>query len=79
MKHIKDGKLVLDGTIRECDLQENLNTVLELIVDKNINPILLKNCRSASEYNCKREDRRGCSKITLRQFFLLKDYVKWKY
>lgn len=36
MKYIKNGKLVLDGTIRECDLQDKLNKALEIIVDSGL-------------------------------------------
>ena len=34
MKYIKNGKVVLDGTIKECDLEEKLLRALEIIVDK---------------------------------------------
>ena len=37
MKYIKNGKVVLDGTIKECDLEEKLLRVLEIIVDKKVN------------------------------------------
>lgn len=33
MKYIKNGKLVLDGTIKECDLEEKCLKALEIIVD----------------------------------------------
>jgi len=36
MKYIKNGKLVLDGTIRECDLQDKINKALEIIVDSGL-------------------------------------------
>ena len=36
MKYIKNGKIVLDGTIRECDLQDKLNKALEIIVDSGL-------------------------------------------
>ena len=37
MKYIKNGKVVLDGTIKECDLEEKLLKALEIIVDKRVN------------------------------------------
>ena len=36
MKYIKNGKIILDGTIRECDLQDKLNKALEIIVDSGL-------------------------------------------
>ena len=37
MKYIKNGKVILDGTIKECDLEEKLLKALEIIIDKKVN------------------------------------------
>ena len=51
MKYIKNGKLVLDGTMRECDLQDKLNKALEIIVDKKVHIERIKVTKNAQEYN----------------------------
>ena len=51
MKYIKNGKLVLDGTIRECDLQDKLNKALEIIVDKLVDIAWLRKSKNCAWYN----------------------------
>ena len=52
MKYIKNGKLVLNGTIRECDLQDKLNKALEIITEKQVDVLMIKlTCRTVDEYN----------------------------
>ena len=36
MRYIKNGTIQLDGTIRECDLEEKLFRALEIIIDKKV-------------------------------------------
>ena len=42
MRYIENGKIKLDGTIRECDLEEMLLKALEIIVDKKVDINLLQ-------------------------------------
>lgn len=37
MKYIKNGKLVLNGTMMACELEEKLLRALEIIIDKDVN------------------------------------------
>lgn len=51
MNLLKNGKIVLDGTRTEQETEDLLLAALELIIDKNVNIILAKNFKKASQYN----------------------------
>lgn len=42
MKKIKNGKLVLDGTITQNELQDKVNKAFEIVIEKNVNMLFLK-------------------------------------
>ena len=61
MKYIKNGKVVLDGTMKECDLEEKLLNALEIIVDKKvdlfaISVLGLGEYNSLMEYQQRKQD-----------------------
>lgn len=72
MKYIKNGKLVLDGTIRECDLQDKLNKALEIIVDKEIDIFILKRCNDYETYN---DSNHKEISITQKEFKVVKEII----
>ena len=51
MKYIKNGKIVLNGTIKEQDLEDKLLKALEIIVDKEVNIARIKVSKTAQDYN----------------------------
>ena len=74
MKYIKNGKLVLDGTIRECDLQDKLNKALEIIIDKKVHIERIETTKNAQEYN--RTYLLGIIElISQKEFDLLKEII----
>lgn len=73
MKYIKNGKVMLDGTIKECDLEEKLLRALEIIVDKQVNIEYIKCCDIYEQYKV------ICSywnEITRADFNLLKEITQ---
>lgn len=51
MKWIKNGKLVLNGTKNEEELQDWLNKGLELIIDKKVDIDILQLTYNVNDYN----------------------------
>lgn len=74
MKWIKNGKLVLNGTKSEQELQDWLNKGLELIVDKRVDIDTLKLTYNVNDYNRHRTCiQDGCGFLTKEQFEFLKE------
>ena len=71
MKYIKDGKLVLNGTYPQYQIEEMIFRAFEIINDKNVDIILVKNSNKASYYNL----HRGlyCKPLKGNEFKLLKE------
>ena len=74
MKYIKNGKIVLNGTMKEQDLEDKLLKALEIIVDKEINIARLKFTKTAQEYN-KEYPVKVSELISQRQFELVKEII----
>lgn len=77
MKYIKNGKVVLDGTIKECDLEEKLLRALEIIVDKRVDlfPISIL---SLGEYNSLMEyQQRKQDVLMISEYRTIKEITKW--
>ena len=70
MKYIKNGTIQLDGTIRECDLEEKLLKALEIIIDKKVNVSLLQYYKNPKRYNQLFEP------LTQQEFDLIKEIMK---
>lgn len=80
MKKIKDGKLVLDGTITQNELQDKVNKAFEIVVDKDVNTGFLLKCKSVDEYNdmcdyIARNDGMYVACLTPKEFDLLKEVL----
>ena len=75
MKYIKNGKLVLDGTIRECDLEEKCLRALELIDENNIDIRVLKDSPCVETYNDYAYWEVGLKEISAETFKLLKEIL----
>lgn len=83
MKKIKNGKLVLDGTITQNELQDKVNKAFEIVVEKNVNIIFLKvvisTCkvysvkRQVREYNECCNNPKNC--LTKEEYKLLKEII----
>lgn len=74
MKWIKNGKLVLNGTKSEQELQYWLNKGLELIVDKKVDIDTLKLTYTVGDYNRNRTCiQDGSGFLTKEQFEFLKE------
>ena len=73
MTYIKNGKIVLDGTIKECDLEEKLLRALEIIVDKEVNIHCLIYSNTLKEYN---DTFIKQYKLTQEQYDSLKEIIK---
>lgn len=77
MKYIKDGKIILNGTYREYELKEMIFKAMEIIVDKNVDILLVKNSSKASYYNVHRDSNRKPLKGI--EFKLLKEIgIVWE-
>ena len=50
LRYIKNGKLVLDGTIKECDLEEKCLLALEIIGKCDVDLHALKATHTWEEY-----------------------------
>lgn len=74
MKYIKNGKVVLDGTIRQCDLEEKIFKAFEIIFEKNVDMIAFKNSNKASYYNMQRNP--GSKALKGIEFKTLKEVLK---
>ena len=72
MKAIKNGKLVLDGTLTEYELEHMMFKALEIIVDKNVDIWIVKHTNTYSEYNDMRTIENQLSEL---QFNLIKEIV----
>ena len=70
MKMIKNGKIVLDGTLKEEDLEHLLLRALEIVVDKNVDVWILKHTNTYSEYNDMRNPENHLSEM---QFNIVKE------
>lgn len=83
MKKIKNGKLVLDGTITQNELQDKVNKAFEIVVEKNVNLIFLKVVISSCKvYSIKRqvEQYNNCytnpnNHLTEEEYKLLKEII----
>lgn len=83
MKKIKDGKLVLDGTITQNELQDKINKAFEIVVEKNVNILFLKivitTCAVYSIENQVREYNECCDNpknhLTEEEYKLLKEII----
>ena len=76
MKYIKNGKLVLDGTIRECDLQEKLNKALEIIIEKGMTwSIDWQPYEQDNDYRAWDNELYGSIKLTKEEYELLKEII----
>lgn len=84
MKKIKNGKLVLDGTITQNELQDKVNKAFEIVVEKNVNILFLRcvivSCKNNTirkqviEYNnCCTNPKRN--KLTEEEYKLLKEII----
>jgi len=83
MKKIKDGKLVLDGTITKNELQDKVNKAFEIVVEKNVDTFFLKvvisSCKVYSiekqvrEYNESCNNPKNC--LTIEEYKLLKEII----
>ena len=82
MKKIKNGKLVLDGTITQNELQDKINKAFEIVVDKNVNILFLKiviSCcknytieNQVKEYNnCCKEEKH----LTVEEYLNIKEII----
>ena len=72
MKLVKNGKIVLDGTLKEEDLEHLLLKALEIIVDKCVDIWIVRNTNSYTEYN----DMRSSDKqLTEMQFNIVKEII----
>lgn len=74
MKYIKNGKVVLDGTIKECDLEEKLLRALEIIIDKEPDLMIIKTKDTLYDYFL--YTRTGCM-LTQNEFDLLREIAQW--
>lgn len=70
MKQIKNGKVVLDGTLKEEDLNYLCLKALEIIVDKNVDMWIVRHTNTYSEYNDMRNEE---NKLTEMQFNIVKE------
>lgn len=83
MKKIKNGKLVLDGTITKNELQDKVNKAFEIVIDKNVNIIFLKvvisSCKVYSIERQVREYNECCNNpknyLTEEEYKLLKEII----
>lgn len=83
MKKIKDGKLVLDGTITQNELQDKINKAFEIVVEKNVNILFLKvvisSCKVYSVERQVREYNECCNNpknhLTEEEYKLLKEII----
>ena len=73
MKYIKNGKVVLDGTIKECDLEEKLLRALEIIVDKHPDLLVVETKNTLYEYFLY---ARIGKMLTQKEFDLLKEITQ---
>lgn len=51
MRYIKNGKVVLDGTMTEQELEDKLFATLEVIINKKVNIALIEMSHNVSYYN----------------------------
>ena len=83
MKKIKNGKLVLDGTITQNELQDKVNKAFEIVVDKNVDTFFLKvvisSCKVYSIERQVREYNECCNNpknhLTEEEYKLLKEII----
>lgn len=73
MNKIKNGKIVLNGTLKEEDMEYMLLRCLEIIVDKEIDIYLIKHSDSVETYNDMRNEEH---KLTHYQFVMVKEIVE---
>ncbi len=83
MKKIKDGKLVLDGTITQNELQDKVNKAFEIVIEKNVDTFFLKvvisSCKVYSIERQVREYNESCNNpknhLTEEEYKLLKEII----
>lgn len=83
MKKIKDGKLVLDGTITQNELQDKVNKAFEIVIEKNVNILFLKvvisSCKVYAIERQVREYNESCNNpknyLTEEEYKLLKEII----
>ena len=83
MKNIKNGKLVLDGTITQNELQDKVNKAFEIVVEKNVNIFFLKTIISSHKiHSIEKQVRRYneyCidpkNRLTEEEYKLLKEII----
>lgn len=83
MKKIKNGKLVLDGTITQNELQDKVNKAFEIVVEKNVDTFFLKvvisTCNVYSVERQVREYNESCNNpknhLTEEEYKLLKEII----
>lgn len=86
MKYIKNGKVVLTGEYRKCDLEETLLRALEIIVEKRVDINLFMLCYEAQKETknangLKYYNQNQCSalydgKLTQEEYELLKEILQ---
>ena len=83
MKKIKNGKLVLDGTITQNELQDKVNKAFEIVIEKNVDTFFLKvvigSCKVYSIERQVREYNECCNNpknhLTEEEYKLLKEII----
>ena len=73
MKLVSNGKIVLNGTYTEEDMEYLLLKGLEIIVDKQVDLYLLKHSDSVQEYNDMRKEE---FKLTTLQYEVVKEIAQ---
>lgn len=74
MKYIKNGKLVLNGEMQECDLEDKLLKALELIVNKRVNYFdEIQKIKTYSQYLKKYDYLEDCFILNEAEWKLLKE------
>ena len=70
MKYLKNGNIVLDGTIKESDLETRLLKALEIIIDKSVEIGWLRLNQDVDDYN--RLVRFATGRLTHQEYELLR-------
>lgn len=73
MKLVSNGKVVLNGTYTEEDLNYLCLKALEIIVDKQVDLYLLKHSDSVQDYNDMRKEE---FKLTTLQYEVVKEIAQ---
>ena len=73
MKYVKDGKIVLNGTYRQAELEERIFRAFELINEKEVDLFLLHRVDDEETYN---DSVHHETMLTKKEFYFLKGMCK---